>query len=400
MPAARRIPNYTGTITFSTSDTGAGVALPPSYTFTAADAGTHTFTNGVTLSTPGVQTIAVLDGSTPTALTGSTTVQAGHGVPARLAVSAPSPSLIKPGQPFGVTVSALDAQGNVDVDYLGTVSFTTTDPSTSVVLPGSYTFTAADRGVHTFANGFTLATAGIQTISVKDNLAPPTTGTATVQVPHGSATKLVVGVRPTIAVAGAPFTISLTAEDAFGNVDTGYAGMLVFSSTDPSPSVVLPGSYVFTTADAGKHTFNNAFILDSAGSQTITIKDNANSSIATNVTVQVSHAATSRIVASFPTSGSVGVPMTLALTAYDPFGNIDTSYSGTVKFATTDKGTGVVLPAAYTFVPGDAGQHTFTNGITLVTTGNQTVTITDTNNNTIKTTAGGSLAIPSRLLPA
>jgi hypothetical protein len=53
--------NYQGTVTFSTSDTDPAVVLPADYTFTAADAGVHTFTGGVTLSTPGAQTITATD---------------------------------------------------------------------------------------------------------------------------------------------------------------------------------------------------------------------------------------------------------------------------------------------------------------------------------------------------
>ena len=52
---------YTGTVTFGTTDTDPGVMLPPDYTFTAADGGTHTFTGGVTLVTPGDQTLIVSD---------------------------------------------------------------------------------------------------------------------------------------------------------------------------------------------------------------------------------------------------------------------------------------------------------------------------------------------------
>jgi sugar lactone lactonase YvrE len=53
--------NYQGTVTFSTSDTDPGIVLPADYTFTAADAGVHTFSGGVTLNTPGDQTITVTD---------------------------------------------------------------------------------------------------------------------------------------------------------------------------------------------------------------------------------------------------------------------------------------------------------------------------------------------------
>jgi hypothetical protein len=42
--------------------------------------------------------------------------------------------------------------------------------------------------------------------------------------------------------------------------------------------------------------------------------------------------------------------------------------------------TGVVLPSAYTFTAGDSGDngvHTFSGGVTLVTVGTQTLTVSD-----------------------
>jgi hypothetical protein len=53
--------NYQGTVTFSTSDTDPGIVLPADYTFTPADAGVYTFPSGVTLNTPGDQTITAAD---------------------------------------------------------------------------------------------------------------------------------------------------------------------------------------------------------------------------------------------------------------------------------------------------------------------------------------------------
>src|SRR5260370_42561082 len=51
-------------------------------------------------------------------------------------------------------------------------------------------------------------------------------------------------------------------------------------------------------------------------------------------------------------------------------------------------GAGVHLSADYKFTAGDAGVHTFSNGVTLVTAGNQSVTATDTANNSNTGTAG------------
>ena len=52
------VSSYTGTVTFTSSDTGA--ALPVNYTFAASDNGVHTFT-GLKLKTKGRQTITVRD---------------------------------------------------------------------------------------------------------------------------------------------------------------------------------------------------------------------------------------------------------------------------------------------------------------------------------------------------
>jgi hypothetical protein len=75
------------------------------------------------------------------------------------------------GTAFDITVTALDANGNIDTGYQGTVTFSITDPDTGVVLPADYTFTTGsggDNGVHTFSDGVTLITVGNQTLTVTD----------------------------------------------------------------------------------------------------------------------------------------------------------------------------------------------------------------------------------------
>src|SRR5207245_2456718 len=57
------------------------------------------------------------------------------------------------------------------------------------------------------------------------------------------------------------------------------------------------------------------------------------------------------------------------------FGNTITNYTGTVHFTSSDGAA--TLPANYTFVGGDNGIHTFSNGVTLNTAGSKTVTATD-----------------------
>jgi hypothetical protein len=69
---------YTGTVTFSTSDPDPGVVLPTDYTFTADDQGTVTFSGGVTLVTPGDQTLCATDTADAT-ITGDATVTVDSG---------------------------------------------------------------------------------------------------------------------------------------------------------------------------------------------------------------------------------------------------------------------------------------------------------------------------------
>jgi len=77
---------------------------------------------------------------------------------------------------------------------------------------------------------------------------------------------------PTIATAGTPFSITVRAEDVYGNPASGYTGTVGFSSSDPN--AFLPTSYQFTANDLGAKTLGNV-ILRAPGTQTITVSDNA-----------------------------------------------------------------------------------------------------------------------------
>jgi hypothetical protein len=79
-----------------------------------------------------------------------------------------------------------------------------------------------------------------------------------------------------------------------------------------------------------------------------------------------------------PASVPSGTAFDLKVTAADPYGNIDANYHGTVTFSTSDTDPSIVLPADYTFTTGDAAVHTFSGAVTLITPGDQTITVTDT----------------------
>jgi len=73
---------------------------------------------------------------------------------------------VESGRPFLVEVAAVDDAGIADIGYVGTVTFTSTDPLAS--LPSGYTFVSGDRGIRYFEN-VVLVTNGVRTITVTDS---------------------------------------------------------------------------------------------------------------------------------------------------------------------------------------------------------------------------------------
>jgi hypothetical protein len=190
------------------------------------------------------------------------------------------------GQVFSLTVTAQTATGQTDTHYIGTIHFTSSDPS--AFLPANYTFTAADKGVHTFI-GLALEKAGSETITATDTESSAVTFMAKIKVHAAEATQFQIK-APTSVTAGVPFNVTVTALDAYGNVAVGYIGTVHFTSTDNA--AVLPTDYTFQSTDKGKHTFS--VTLNTAGSETITVTDTTHSSVIGQAKVTVNSGAAPR----------------------------------------------------------------------------------------------------------
>ena len=74
-----------------------------------------------------------------------------------------------------------------------------------------------------------------------------------------------------------------------------------------------------------------------------------------------------------PTSAIAGSPFTLTVTA-KVGASRDTVINSSIRFTSSD--SAAILPPIYLFIANDAGSHTFTNGVTLMTAGNQSITVT------------------------
>ena len=93
---------------------------------------------------------------------------------------------------------------------------------------------------------------------------------------------------------------------------------------------------------------------------------------------------------SAPSTVVAGVPFSATVTAmYN--GKRDTIINGPIHFTTTD--AAAQLPTLYVFTAADAGSHTFT-GLTLVTPGNQTMTVSDYDATPIAGTVDITVAAP------
>jgi subtilisin-like proprotein convertase family protein len=369
--------SYAGTVHFSSSDTAAGVRLPPDYTFTTSDRGLHTFSGGVTLQTAGSQTVTAADTVTGS-ISGLTTVSVVAPAPAtHLSVGVPSGTTA--GSAFSITVAALDANGHTATSYTGTVQLSSSDGRAT--LPARYTFTAADNGVHTFT-GLVLDTAGTETVTARDSLNSSITGSGSVAVSPAPTSRLLVNGFPTLTTAGTPGSFTVTASDAYGNLVRGYSGTVHFSSTDPR--AVLPANYTFTTADAGSHTFSAT--LTTAGTQSLRATDTVNGSLTgAGAAITVSPATASRLVVSAPAGATAGTAFSVTVTAQDAYGNTATGYAGTVHFTSSDGAAG--LPVTSTL---SKGMGTFS--VTLNTAGSQTLTATDTAGGTLTGSAAISVS--------
>jgi hypothetical protein len=198
---------------------------------------------------------------------------------------------------------------------------------------------------------------------------------------------------PTSATAGSSFNLTVTAETSGGATDAGYLGTIHFASSDSQAG--LPANYTFVATDHGTHTFS--ITLKSAGFQTITATDTSNSSVTGTLQgINVRPAALNRLMVSgLPFTATPTVPLRFTVTAADPYGNVETGYTGTVHFTSSDPAAS--LPANYTFTTANGGMGSFS--VAFNTSGTQSVTVTDLNSGITGSQSGVyvGLAAPSNL---
>ena len=223
----------------------------------------------------------------------------------------------------------------------------------------------------------TIDAAGKYTVSATDGALMGTGASNKFTISAAATSTLVVTGFPSPVTAGTGGTITVTAEDAFGNTTPDYVGTIHFTSSDGQAS--LPSDYTFKAGNHGTRTFKAT--LKTAGTQSITATDTAAGTITgSQAGITVNPAAASKLIISAPASVASGTPFSITVTAIDPYNNVATSYLGTVAFTSSDPKA--VLPDDYTYTATDGGVHVFT--VTLNQTGSQTIKVGDTDTKSIK----------------
>ncbi len=196
------------------------------------------------------------------------------------------PETVTAGTPFLYIVTALDATGQTVAGYSGTVSLTTSDVGAPFISQGTLlpTSTAITGGVGYFVAILDRVGSGTQTITATDSV-NNLTGTGTFTVSAVPTSQFAVSGAPASILTGSPFSLTVTAEDAYGNLTPLYQGTVRFSSSDPrvSGTAYLPANYTFTTGpggDNGTHAFaGGAMLLTPGAAQTVTATNTVHTGI-------------------------------------------------------------------------------------------------------------------------
>ncbi len=248
----------------------------------------------------------------------------------------------------------------------------------------------ADSGQTTSTYSYTpvLGSHGIQ-VNVTDSASPPGSVLSNlvmikVNPPSGFATRLVVS-SVNVQTTGVAFPLTVTATDEYNNPATNYNGVVRFTSSDSQ--AVLPANIALKN---GVGIFNVTLIT--TGWQSVTVTDTVISSISGsqfNIRVDLASVVTF-VVSGIPSPSIAGVVQSVTVTAKDVNNNLVKSYSGTVRFTSSD--SQAVLPANVGLING-VGSFS----VTLKTAGIQSITVTDATVSSIDGSQTGITVKPSAL---
>jgi len=162
------------------------------------------------------------------------------------------PTTSRAGVPSTFDIVAVDPDGQRDVNYTGTATFTSSDPQAD--LPDPITFVnGAAVGVQV-----EFRTLGSQTITATDTADPALTATGSTTVAAGLPASLQFTAEPTNAASGTPFNpvVKVTVYDAYGNVVSASTDAITMTFGNNPSGATLQGNRT-VAAVAGVASFTD-----------------------------------------------------------------------------------------------------------------------------------------------
>ncbi|MHB1557452.1 MAG: hypothetical protein ACYC61_08230 [Isosphaeraceae bacterium] len=203
------------------------------------------------------------------------------GAPSRLVVTTEPPGGVGAGQSFGFGVQAEDAYGNVVTTFNGPVTVVLAKGPAGSSLTGTVTTTAAN-GVAEFS-GLTLDTAGSGYALEATSGGLSSGVTAPIAVTPAPASRLVLIAQPDGSVVRRkPFVLAVEAQDAYGNIATGFDGAVLAALTADSRHNRLVGD-VAAQASGGEAVIAGARLNRPGHSYAITVTSSGLTPAATSV---------------------------------------------------------------------------------------------------------------------
>jgi hypothetical protein len=334
--------NYTGPVTLALAGNPGSASLSGALTVNAVN-GVASFSN-LLIDTAGVGYVLQASSAGVTASSAGLTVTPAG--PAQLVLGGEPPASLTAGAAFGLTVQAVDAFGNVETDYNGPVSVALAANPGNVALQGTTTLNAVN-GVATFS-GLSVDTTG-SGYGLQASLGNLTAVDSGISVTPAAASQLVFAMpTPSTLAANEPFSLTVNAEDAYGNTATDFTGPVTLSLAANAGGATLGGTLTLNAVD-GSAAFNG-LTLDTPGSG-YTLQANAGALPAvTTPAVTVTPAVPTQLVVTAPPPASVAAGQTFGLTVdvEDAYGNPVGGYTGPVSLALVGNPASTPLSGALT----------------------------------------------------
>jgi hypothetical protein len=362
------VTTYSGSVTLTLASSPSGGTLGGTLTV-PVNQGVATF-SGLTLDKVGSYTLQASSGTLAKATTNGINVMRGPTTQLVVTTQPPQPpATVVVATAFGLVVSAEDAQGNVDPTFTKSVTVALGSNPGGSTLGGTLTV-SANQGVaaftgltlNTVGNGYTLqATAAGVTQAISNAF----------NVTHGPATQLLITQQPPSSVtAGGGFGLKVTAEDAQGNVDTGFTGnVAVALANNPGGPGTTLGGTLTVAASGGVAMFTGLTLTKAANGYTLQATSGTLTSATTNSFNVTAAPATKLVVTTQPPATVVvATAFGLVVSAEDSFNNVDPNFAANVSVALFTNPGGSTLGGTL-MQPASSGVATF-NDLTLNLPGN------------------------------